>query len=78
MRTKEERKNLLVKKKEAERMSKGLLKAKERQALKDRQKHQINLKLIPKKGDFLEDIWENDGKYNFFIIEMWACTCKFF
>lgn len=50
-----------MKKKEQERASKGILKAKERQALQDKRRFEDKLELKPKKGDFNEDIWQHEG-----------------
>lgn len=61
MRTKEERKNLLVKKKEQERFAKGIVKAKERQSLTDKERYLAKLNVKPKKGEFNLDIWESKG-----------------
>lgn len=66
VRTKEERKNELIKKKEIERKSKGILKAKERQSIKDREKYLAKIKSQSKKAEFVQDIWESESNKNYF------------
>lgn len=74
VRSKEERKNALVKKKEAERKSKGILKAKERQSLKDKDEYLAKLKSQSKETEFLQDVWESECKRLYFFLE----TCLLF
>lgn len=57
VRSKEERKNDLIKKKEAENRAKGILKHREVQAINDRQVYETKKKCAPKRGEFTENIW---------------------
>jgi nucleolar protein 53 len=61
VRSKEERKNDLIKKKEAENRAKGILKHREVQAINDRQVYETKKKCAPKRGEFTENIWNDDG-----------------
>lgn len=62
VRTKEERMSSILRQREAERKLKGILKLKERQALKDRALAKSIAENRPKRGEFTNDVWntEND------------------
>lgn len=60
VRSAEERKNLLVRLKEADREAKGILKAREISRLQDRQRTVLKKKQAPKHGEFTTDLWAGD------------------
>lgn len=66
VRTKEERKNLLVKIKEENRRLHGILKANEIQSFKDQKMDQEKRKRRKRSTEFDVDIWNNDGNINFY------------
>ncbi|CAH0559562.1 unnamed protein product [Brassicogethes aeneus] len=73
VRTKEERKNELIKKKEIANREKGILKAKEIQSMQDKKLYEIKKRNKPKKGDFNTDIWSEGSKFEIENDE-WATT----
>ena len=58
VRTKEERKNDLIKKKEAENRAKGILKHRELQAIRDQKVNEERKQNDPKRGEFVQNIWD--------------------
>lgn len=62
MRSKEERKNEILKKKEALNKQMGVLKHREIQAIKDRKLNELKMKKKHKRGDFLENIWDDNNE----------------
>ncbi|EEZ98070.1 ribosome biogenesis protein NOP53 isoform X1 [Tribolium castaneum] len=64
VRSKEERKNELIKKKEAENRAKGILKHRELQALRDKATNENKKQAIPKRGDFNQNIWDQEDNLN--------------
>ncbi|KAJ8956766.1 hypothetical protein NQ314_006640 [Rhamnusium bicolor] len=67
VRTKEERKNDLIKKKDLENKSKGILKAKEIQAAANRKLDELQRRNKPKRGEFSVDIWQEVAEKKFKI-----------
>lgn len=64
VRTKEERKNVLIKKKEEMNNAKGIFKRRELQAHKDRVANKIKNENKYKRGDFKQNIWEEGSYFN--------------
>ncbi|XP_043487207.1 ribosome biogenesis protein NOP53 [Polistes fuscatus] len=60
VRTPEERKDPILRRKELERKAKGILKLKEKLAIKDRALADLKRANRPKRGDFKEDIWNKE------------------
>ncbi|EFN85346.1 Uncharacterized protein CG1785 [Harpegnathos saltator] len=58
VRTKEERMNSILRQREAERKLKGILKLKEKEALKNRALAKAAFKKRPKRGEFKTDLWD--------------------
>ncbi|KAK2587379.1 hypothetical protein KPH14_003096 [Odynerus spinipes] len=61
VRTPDERKHPIVRRKEIERKSKGILKLKEKLALKNKALANLKRANRPKRGDFKDDIWEKEN-----------------
>nr|CAI5818988.1 unnamed protein product [Callosobruchus analis] len=75
VRTKEERKNQLVKLKETHNRANGIFKRKEIEANANRQLNDIRKKIHqPKRGDFSFDLWEDEGKQFAIEKDEWART----
>ncbi|KAJ3665022.1 hypothetical protein Zmor_000542 [Zophobas morio] len=62
VRTKEERKNDLIKKKEAENRAKGIWKHRELQAIRDQKVNEERKQNDPKRGEFVQNIWDADDQ----------------
>lgn len=61
VRTKEERKNALVKAKELRNKQSGILKAKEILAIKNWELDNVRRKNLPKRGEFNQDLWDSSN-----------------
>lgn len=61
VRTPDERKHPIIRRKEIERKSKGILKLKEKLALKNKALADLKRANRPKRGDFKDDIWEKEN-----------------
>nr|XP_023027716.1 ribosome biogenesis protein NOP53-like [Leptinotarsa decemlineata] len=72
VRTKEERRNKLVKLKELENGAKGILKRKEILANANRKLYEERKKNQIRRGEFTEDLWENKDKKNPIEMDEWT------
>lgn len=67
MKTKEERKNPILKEIEAKRKANGILKPKEIHSIRDKEKYKAS-KLSKDTDKFVTDLWNLNGKTIFFIL----------
>lgn len=68
MKTKEERKNTLVKLKEERHRTNGIIKAKDLQRWNDIKIAKMKRANIPERGDVANDVWAVEGKICFLFI----------
>lgn len=74
VRTKEERMNSILRQREAERKLKGILKLKEKEALKNRAFAKAAFMKRPKRGEFKSDLWDETSNVLPEIVTEWMST----
>lgn len=68
VKTKEERKNKLVKVKEERQKTNGIIKAKDLQRWNDMKIAKMKRSNIPERGDVINDVWDINGKIHNFCL----------